>query len=151
MNLVLPGRTRPMHEHFLPDSDLAQVRLLIVEDDPFLQSYLSEILLDYPLQIFIADSINEAIGFYLEKQPDILLMESYLSFDREPSLAQVIDRKMAAGALQLIILTENRTESHFKDSRPETFASLSKPLVPYELICTVMILAESIVLRKILR
>ncbi len=96
MNLVLPGRTRPIHEHFLPDSDLSQIRLLIIEDDPFLQSYLSEILLDFPLQVFIANSIYEAADFYVNKPPDILLMESYFSFANDPPLDQAIDNRVVA-------------------------------------------------------
>ena len=146
MNLVLPGRTRLMNEHFLPDSDLAQIRLLIVEDDPFLQSYLSEILLDYPLQVFIADSINEAVSFYVIKQPDILLMESYFSFANDPA----IEKKIAAGNLQIITITDNKVDSRFSSSRPTTISYLTKPLVPCEVTRVVMNLAESIVLKKIL-
>ena len=146
MNLVLPGRTRLTNGHFLPDSDLAQVRLLIVEDDPFLQSYLSEILLDYPLQVFIADSIHEAVGFYLKKQPDILLMESYFSFASNPA----IDKKITAGNLQLITIIENKAESRFANARPGTVFYLTKPLVPNEVTRVVISLAEGIVLKKIL-
>ena len=135
-----------MNEHFLPDSDLAQIRLLIVEDDPFLQSYLSEILLDYPLQVFIADSINEAVSFYVIKQPDILLMESYFSFANDPA----IEKKIAAGNLQIITITDNKVDSCFSSSRPTTISYLTKPLVPFEVTRVVMNLAESIVLKKIL-
>lgn len=150
MNLVLPGRTRPMHEHFLSDSDLSQIRLLIIEDDPFLQSYLSEILLDYPLQVYIADSLNEAVGYYVNKQPDILLMESYFSFAGNLSIDQEIDKKIVAGHLQLITMTEQTNRNHFANFPTETSSYLSKPLVPGEVTGVVMRLAENIILKKIL-
>jgi CheY-like chemotaxis protein len=139
-----------MHEHFLPDSDLAQVRLLIIEDDPFLQSYLSEILLDYPLQVYIADSLNEAVGYYVNKQPDILLMESYFSFAGNLSIDQEIDKKIVAGNLQLITMTEQNNGNHFVNFPTETISYLTKPLVPGEVTCVVMRLAENIILKKIL-
>ncbi len=146
MNLVLPGRTRPLHENFLPDSDLARVRLLIVEDDPFLQSYFSEILLECPLQVFIADSINEAVSFYLNKPPDILLMESYFSFVSVPSLGQVIQQRIASGSLHVITITDNIVDTRFSGSA----SFLTKPLVPGELTRVVMNLAENQVLKNIL-
>lgn len=150
MNLVLPGRTRPIHEHFLPDSDFSQVRLLIIEDDPFLQSYLSEILLDCPLQVYIADSLNEAVAYYINKQPDILLMESYFSFVGNLPIDQEIDNKIALGDLQLITITEQHRKHHVANFSTETVSYLSKPLVPGEVTGVVMRLAESIVLKKIL-
>jgi CheY-like chemotaxis protein len=148
MNLVLPGRTRPLHENFLPDSELAHIRLLIVEDDPFLQSYLSEILLECPLQVFIADSINEAVGFYLNKPPDILLMESYFSFAQVPSLDLAIEQRITTGSLHLITITDTKIDNRFSSAHPVAY--LTKPLVPGELTRLVMSLAENQLLKKIL-
>jgi hypothetical protein len=73
-------------------------------------------------------------------------MESYFSFANDPA----IEKKIAAGNLQIITITDNKVDSRFSSSRPTTISYLTKPLVPCEVTRVVMNLAESIVLKKIL-
>lgn len=115
---------------------MAKAKILIVEDDPFSVQLLRHNLKTYPAEILpVASTAEEALKIALEHEPDVALVDIYLSGES--------DGLEAARAIQehydipIIYLTGYSSDEVFENAKAtDPFGYILKPFTPKELTVT---------------
>ena len=103
--------------------------ILIVDDDPEIRSYLSDILTDAGYAVLTAESGEEALPIIEKGGFDLMTLDIEMPNVSGPWLTRVLEKKGQAGTFPIIVITG---QPDLKYSIPGAVAQFDKPFVPAE-------------------
>jgi signal transduction histidine kinase/ActR/RegA family two-component response regulator len=133
------------------DISLANVRVLVVEDDHDAAEFVRNLLAMYGAEVVIATSAHEALERLADARPDVLVSDIGLP---EMDGYQLIERIRAkplseGGGIPAVALTAfARTEDRTRALRAGYQAHVAKPVESAELVATVASFAELVNARR---
>jgi PAS domain S-box-containing protein len=133
------------------DISLANVRVLVVEDDHDAAEFVRSLLAMYGADVRVATSAHEALERLADARPDILISDIGLPEVDGYQLIERIRHKPLAeggGILAVALTAFARTEERTRALRAGYQAHLAKPVESAELIATVASFAELVAARR---
>jgi PAS domain S-box-containing protein len=133
------------------DISLANVRVLVVEDDHDAAEFVRNLLAMYGAEVRVAMSAHEALERLADARPDILISDIGLPEMDGYQLIERIRHKPPAeggGILAVALTAFARTEDRTRALRAGYQAHLAKPVESTELIATVASFAELVSARR---
>jgi DNA-binding NtrC family response regulator len=116
------------------------MRILIVDDDPFMRLFLGDVMREGGFEVCEAGSVDEA----RQSLPgvDIVLLDMVLS-GQECGLV-LLPEIAQAGASAILVTGTNDAELHLSAMRQGAFDVMSKPIVPERMLTTAARAAERV-------
>jgi PAS domain S-box-containing protein len=135
----------------MEEISLADIRVLVVEDDPDAAEFVRKLLSMYGAHVVITTSAHEALERLADARPDILISDIGLPEMDGYQLIERIRHKPAAeggGILAVALTAYARTEDRTRALRAGYQAHLAKPVESTELVATVASFAELVSARR---
>jgi len=127
------------HLHLLEDKEhegkyWKQPTILVVEDDPLLKEYVTDLLKMHHYSVFTTENMQEALKYLEDPNESIQLLFSDI---RIPGYGSGVTLALKARQLRPslnILLTTGFVEEYLKDKLDDSFPIIEKPYFPNELI-----------------
>jgi CheY-like chemotaxis protein len=133
------------------DISLANVRVLVVEDDHDAAEFVRNLLAMYGADVRVATSAHEALERLADARPDILISDIGLpEMDGYQLIERIRHKPLAEGGgiLAVALTAFARTEERTRALRAGYQAHLAKPVESAELIATIASFAELVTARR---
>ena len=140
-----PSRTAPREKHPLPDVSLANVHILVVDDEVDARELVKRLLEMAGATVSLANSASEAIERILAARPDVLVCDIGMPAEDGYSLIRqlrVLEESQASALPAVALTAYARSEDRTKAIRAGFQNHLSKPVEPAELLAIVSSLAR---------
>jgi PAS domain S-box-containing protein len=137
------ARVHPKTPQTAPDfknSDLAGVRVLVVDDEADARELVKHVLAECDAEVFTAESADDALAIIERERPHVLVsdigmpvVDGYELLKRVRALGPALGGSLPAVALTAFARSEDRTRA----LRAGFLVHVSKPVEPAELVATV--------------
>jgi PAS domain S-box-containing protein len=127
----------PLSPYSTPDSTLAGIRVLVVDDEPDMRALTEFVLLQHGAEVTVASSAAEAMAALAQSIPDVLLCDIGMpGMDGYALMQQIRARSQdAGGMIKAIALTAYAGESNRRHALAAGFhRHIAKPVEPEALV-----------------
>ncbi|CAN1210060.1 Multi-component transcriptional regulator [Tumidithrix helvetica PCC 7403] len=133
----------------LPQPAKPEAKVMIVDDDPMILAYLSNLLRSWGMQVTCLENPSQFWGILTAIQPDLLLLDLEMPTFNGIELCQVIRQEPKYDDLAILVVTAHTDRASIQ----QAFAAgaddlISKPVVEPELVNRVLTQIERLRLRQ---
>lgn len=112
---------------------LLNIRVLVIDDDPVVNTGMFHLLSDWGCECDVAESIDEAVSRVRANSPDVVICDYRLRDHQTGVEAIATLRKLLNKTLPAILITGDTAPERLRDAKISGVPLLHKPVLPNEL------------------